>query len=44
MGRYTYFKSDQDTKKEKPRLGKEIELTKALQDFIKDKGRLDVFR
>lgn len=30
-------------KKEKPRLGKEIELTKALQDFIKDKGRLDGF-
>jgi UTP--glucose-1-phosphate uridylyltransferase len=28
-------------KKEKPRPGKEIELTKALQDFIKDKGRLD---
>ena len=30
-------------KKKKPRLGKEIELTKALQDFIKDKGRLDGF-
>ena len=30
-------------KKEKSRLGKEIELTKALQDFIKDKGRLDGF-
>ena len=30
-------------KKEKPRLGKEIELTKALQDFIKDKGKLDGF-
>ena len=30
-------------KKEKPRPGNEIELTKALQDFIKDKGRLDGF-
>ncbi len=30
-------------KKEKSMLGKEIELTKALQDFIKDKGRLDGF-
>ena len=30
-------------KKEKPSLGKEIELTKALQDFIKNKGRLDGF-
>jgi UTP--glucose-1-phosphate uridylyltransferase len=30
-------------KKKKPRLGKEIELTEALQDFIKNKGRLDGF-
>ena len=30
-------------KKEKPSLGMEIELTKALQDFIKNKGRLDGF-
>lgn len=30
-------------KKEKPRVGKEIELTKALQNFIEDNGRLDGF-
>ena len=30
-------------KKEKLRPGKEIELTKALQDFIQDKGRLEGF-
>jgi len=30
-------------KNEKPRIGKEIELTKALQDFIGDNGRLDGF-
>ncbi len=30
-------------KKEKPRKGKEIELTKALQNFIEDNGKLDGF-